>query len=148
MDTLAVPWCSSPLYQHGVSPNKIFDYMFAARPIVQASDASNDLVAQACCGITVRPADPWAFLQAIEAIRAMPLEDRTRRGTNGRGFVCRHHDIRMLAEQFLLTVAAPKSGRVKFRDGGREETSMEPSAEAVGDLEYLTGTKGLRRSVE
>jgi glycosyltransferase involved in cell wall biosynthesis len=102
MDALAVPWHANPLYQYGVSPNKIFDYMLAARPILQASDASNDLVTEAGCGFTVPPGDPQAFADAIGRLRALPAVERAKLGANGRRFVCEHHDFRDLAKRFLV----------------------------------------------
>jgi len=104
MDALAIPWHSSPLYRHGVSPNKVFDYMFAGRPILQASDASNDLVSDANCGFTVRPGDPAAFAAAIARLRALPPDMQRRLGMNGQRFVEQRHDFHVLAETFLASM--------------------------------------------
>lgn len=106
MDALMIPWRRSPLYRFGVSPNKLFDYMLAGRPILQACAASNDLVAEAGCGFTVEPEDPDAFAQAICRLRAMPAAERCQLGDNGRRFVMQHHDCRVLAGRFLDAVAA------------------------------------------
>src|SRR5262249_23675292 len=65
MDALAVPFHRSPLYRYGVSPNKLFDYMLAAKPILLAGDASNDLVADSQCGLTVEPDNPAAVADAV-----------------------------------------------------------------------------------
>lgn len=119
MDTLAVPWHSNPLYQFGVSPNKIFDYMFAARPILQASDASNDLVAQAGCGLTVTPGNPGLLASAISHIHGLPESERARLGVNGRKFVCQNHDFKDLAVQFLVAVDAVRCDNLSSVGGGR-----------------------------
>lgn len=105
MDALAVCWRRSPLYRYGVSPNKLFDYMAAGKPVLQASDAANDLVAQARCGLTVPPEDPLAFAEAVRRLRALPEVERRRLGTNGQHFVAEHHDYRVLAAAFLEGVA-------------------------------------------
>jgi glycosyltransferase involved in cell wall biosynthesis len=122
MDTLVVPWHPNPLYQYGVSPNKIFDYMFAARPILQASDASNDLVTEAQCGFTVAPGDPDLLASAISRMRRLPAPDRVRLGASGRKFVCQNHDFKNLSMQFLTAInvvgcasrAIPKGRAVGF----------------------------------
>ncbi|WP_431858209.1 glycosyltransferase family 4 protein [Azospirillum sp.] len=118
-DALVVSWARSPLYRYGISPNKIFDYMLAGRPVVQGSDASNDLVGDAECGITVAPDDPAALAQAILALRRMPVAERQRLGANGRRFVLQHHDYQVLAARFLQAVAptAGLGGRVASAQG-------------------------------
>lgn len=105
MDALAIAWHRSPLYRFGVSPNKIFDYMLAGKPIVQASEASNDLVAEAGCGFTVPPANPGALADAVLRMRRLPPTERQRLGENGRRFVLENHDYRILARRFLEAIS-------------------------------------------
>jgi glycosyltransferase involved in cell wall biosynthesis len=105
MDALAIPWHRSALYRFGVSPNKMFDYMLAGKPILQSSDASNDLVAEADCGFTVPPENPAAFAEAVLRLRELPLNERQRLGENAQRFVLQHHDYRILARRFLEAVA-------------------------------------------
>ncbi len=104
MDALTMPWRRSPLYRFGVSPNKMFDYMLAGRPIVQGCDASNDLVAQARCGITVPPEDPAAYADAIRRLIRLPPSERIRLGENGHRFVEQNHDYRILASRFIAAL--------------------------------------------
>lgn len=104
MDALAVPWRRNPLFRFGVSPNKVFDYMLAGKPVLQASDASNDIVSEACCGFTAAPDDPAAFAAAARQLLSLSAADRRRLGENGRRFVIEHHDCRTLARNFLVAV--------------------------------------------
>lgn len=94
----------SPLYAFGVSPNKVFDYMLSGMPIIQSIESPNDLVAEANCGVTIPPEDPHALADAIRRLRAMSCEQRRRLGPNGRHFVTRNHDYRVLARRFLDAV--------------------------------------------
>jgi glycosyltransferase involved in cell wall biosynthesis len=103
-DALAVPLYRSPLYRFGISLNKLFDYMLAGKPILQASDASNDLVAEAECGFTVEPENPAAFADAVLRLRALSEDERRRLGENGRRFVIENHDYAILARRFLEAV--------------------------------------------
>lgn len=119
MDLLAIAWCRSPLYRFGVSPNKIFDYMLAGKPVLQASDASNDLVEEAGCGMTVPAEDVCAFAEAVNRIRDLSPAERIRLGQNGRGFVQEHHDYRVLASQFLNALNA---------GGGNENRRLSEAA--------------------
>jgi glycosyltransferase involved in cell wall biosynthesis len=104
MDALAILWHRNPLYRFGVSPNKIFDYMLSAKPILQACEASNDLVAEASCGYTVPPEDPPAFADAVLQLARLSPEERQHRGENGRRFVLQNHDYGVLADRFLEAV--------------------------------------------
>ncbi len=106
MDALVTPWKRSPLYRFGISPNKMFDYMLAGRPIIQACDACNDLVAEGQCGFTVPPEDPAALADAILRLSRMPPPERLGLGENGQRFVLQNHDYRILASRFIAATAA------------------------------------------
>jgi glycosyltransferase involved in cell wall biosynthesis len=106
MDALVIPWRRSPLYKFGISPNKMFDYMLAGKPIIQGSDAANDPVTEAECGFTVFPEDPAVLAAAIMRLYRIPHSESQRLGENGRRFVSRHHDYKFLARRFLQAVAA------------------------------------------
>jgi len=105
VDVGVMPWFSSPLHVYGVSHNKVFDYMLAGRPVVQANETSHNLATEAECGIAVPPDDPAALAKAILALRGMSPAERQVLGTNGRRFVLQHHDYHLLASRFLQAVA-------------------------------------------
>ena len=104
MDALVIPWPRNPLYRYGVSPNKLLDYMLAARPILQASQASNDPVTDADCGFTIEPESPVALADAAARLQALPKEELQRMGENGRRYILANHDCRVLAQRFLTSV--------------------------------------------
>ncbi|QTP55164.1 glycosyltransferase family 4 protein [Billgrantia sulfidoxydans] len=87
------------LYRFGISMNKLFDYMAAARPVIIASAAVNDPVAEAGAGITVPPEDPLALAEAIKRLAALPPDERARMGRAGRAHVEAVYDYRILAER-------------------------------------------------
>jgi glycosyltransferase involved in cell wall biosynthesis len=96
-DACYVGYRRSPLYRFGVSPNKLFEYMAAGRPVIFAADAANQPVREADCGRTVAPEDPAGLAAAIRALIACSPAERTRLGTNARAYVERHHDYARLA---------------------------------------------------
>ena len=100
-DACYVGYHRSPLYRFGISPNKVFDYMAASRPIILAAEAANDVVGDAGCGLTVPPDDPAALADAIRRLRAMPAEELARLGSNGRAYVEREHTYPILARRYL-----------------------------------------------
>jgi glycosyltransferase involved in cell wall biosynthesis len=97
----------SPLYRFGICPNKLFDYMMSGRPIVQAHTASNDIVAEAGCGVTADPRDAGAIAEAIRTLETMPPESRDRMGAQGVAYVRNAHDYRTLASRFADIVDHP-----------------------------------------
>ncbi len=90
-----------PLFRFGVSPNKLMDYMMAAKPIIYAIEAGNDPVKEAGCGISVPPEDPQAIADAIRTLASMSVAEREAMGQRGKEYVMKHHDYKILAKQFL-----------------------------------------------
>ena len=101
MDALYIGWQNKPIYRFGVSPNKVFDYMMASKPVIHSVNASNDVVAESGCGITVPPENPEAIAEAIRQLAFMSENQREELGQRGRNHVLKHHDYRVLAQRFL-----------------------------------------------
>lgn len=101
MDALYLGWLLRDIYRFGISPNKILDYMMAARPVIHAVAAGNDPVAEAGCGLSVRPQQPAAVADAIRKMMRMDSPRLSAMGANGRRFVQERHDYRVLARSFL-----------------------------------------------
>ena len=101
MDVLYVGLQRQSLFRFGISPNKMFDYMMAAKPIIQAIEAGNNLVREADCGIDVEPDNKTEISKAILNLKAMSQEERIEMGENGRRFVLSHHTYQVLGKQFL-----------------------------------------------
>jgi glycosyltransferase involved in cell wall biosynthesis len=97
-DACYVGYRRSPLYRFGVSPNKLYEYMAAGRPILFAADAANQPVREADCGPTLAPEDPEALAAAIRALAVASPDERARLGANARAYVERRHDYARLAD--------------------------------------------------
>ena len=79
------------LFNYGVSPNKLFDYMMAARPVIYAVEASNDPVKDCGCGITVPAEDPKAVAEAVIKIKNLTDEEKREMGQKGKEYVLENH---------------------------------------------------------
>ena len=101
MDALYIGWRRSPLYRFGVSPNKLLDYLMAARPIIHGIEAGNDLVAEASAGISIEPENPQAIADAVKEMRKHSQEELTEMGESGKRFVMETHDYRVLSNKFI-----------------------------------------------
>lgn len=105
IDLAYIGWQRQPLYRFGIAPNKLIDYMMAARPILHAVEAGNDPVAEAGCGLTVAPEDPQAIAAGIEALRALPPQRLAELGQRGRAFALSNHTYPVLGQRFLTACA-------------------------------------------
>ena len=99
-DILILPLHRGGLYRWGDEPNKLFDYMAAARPIVIAVDVPSNPVAEAGAGLSVPAEDAAAMAHAIKTLLALLPQERWEMGLRGRRYVEAHHDMARLAERF------------------------------------------------
>jgi glycosyltransferase involved in cell wall biosynthesis len=101
MDALYIGWHKLSIYRFGICPNKLFDYMLSAKPVIHSVTAGNDLVQEALCGITVNAEDVDAITEAIKQISAMSKDKLKELGDNGQKYVVANHDYANLAQKFL-----------------------------------------------
>jgi glycosyltransferase involved in cell wall biosynthesis len=103
-DILFIGLRRCPLFRFGISPNKLIDYMMAGRPIIQAINAGNDMVAESECGISVPPEDPSAIANAVVQLIELGEAGRDRMGARARDYVLARHEYAVLARRFLEVV--------------------------------------------
>jgi glycosyltransferase involved in cell wall biosynthesis len=101
MDILISAGIKSKFYEYGVSPNKIFEYMYSKKPIVQSITTTVDLIKIANCGITVDAENADLLAKAIDKIYKMPKSKRAKLGENGYAYVVKNHNFSHLAKQFI-----------------------------------------------
>ena len=85
----------------GSYPNKVFDYMAAAKPIIIGIDGvARELIEDAGAGIYAEPENSEEFIKAIVTLKeASALCERY--GQNGRSFVTKHFARDVLAKEYL-----------------------------------------------
>ncbi|MEG2566642.1 MAG: glycosyltransferase, partial [Acinetobacter sp.] len=105
-DIAYIGWHLNPLYRFGISPNKLMDYMMAARPVVHAVTAGNDPVAEAGCGITVPSGDVEAIVNAVRCLTEFSAAERDAIGQLGREFILHNRTYTKLAQNFLSALSS------------------------------------------
>jgi glycosyltransferase involved in cell wall biosynthesis len=105
MDALYLGWRRQPLYRFGISANKLFDYMMAARPVIHSIDTGSDPVAESGCGVSCAAEDPAGIAEAVRQLLSRPLAERQLLGERGRNYVLRHHAYDTLGRRFLEVLA-------------------------------------------
>jgi glycosyltransferase involved in cell wall biosynthesis len=104
VDIATLGWQRVPIYRFGIAPNKLMDYMMAARPVLHAVQAGNDPVAEAGCGITVAPESATAMADGLRQLMALSPAQRAQMGQRGRAFVLAHHTYPVLAQRFIAAL--------------------------------------------
>jgi glycosyltransferase involved in cell wall biosynthesis len=103
-DILYVGFVKSEIHKHGISPNKLIDYMLAAKPIILSVDEKNGIVDKCNCGIVVPAEDSVSVYNAINRIVEMSKEERSEMGERGKKFAMADFDYHTLATNFIKKV--------------------------------------------
>ena len=103
-DACVLPYQDNPLFA-GALPNKAFDYLGAARPIVASAPAGEltRMVERAGCGVAVPPESGSALAGAIRELAA-DRDGARAMGERGRRYALDHYDRAALAARFVATV--------------------------------------------
>ena len=91
-----------PLYKFGVSQNKLTDYMLNCLPVLNATEAGNNLIDEVKCGFTIVPEN--AQILADTLIRFTDLDDRDKKnmGKNGREYALEHMNYKSISSRLLM----------------------------------------------
>jgi len=87
------------VFKYGISSNKLFDYMAAAKPIIFSVNAANNPVEEADCGISISPGNPQKMADAIIHLYQTSPEEREKMGQKGKEYVEKYHSIPVLVDK-------------------------------------------------
>lgn len=98
---------------YGRSPNKLYDYLAAGRPVLYSTTDPTTLVDTACAGLTFAPGDPRALAEAVLRLARMPASEREAMGRRGRAALEGQHDLAALGARLseLVGELASASGQ-------------------------------------
>lgn len=100
-DICYIGWNREKLYNYGVSPNKIYDYMHAEKPILHSIHLKEELVSLAQCGLRVEEENPEAIAQGVLDLYKLSPENRLSMGKKGKDFVLKNFTYGELAKRYL-----------------------------------------------
>ena len=86
-------------FRYGLSPNKLFDYFAAGKPVLMAA-AHPTLVDEAQAGIRFMPGDPVALTNAIVNMMDAPDAERAAMGARGRELVETEYSIGVITDRY------------------------------------------------
>jgi glycosyltransferase involved in cell wall biosynthesis len=96
-----IGFTKTDLYQFGVSPNKIFDYMAAKLPILMVLDSEDDIIERAQAGKNVRSGKTEDITNALLSLKELKPDQLKELGHNGRKYLEEHHVYESLAEKYV-----------------------------------------------
>ena len=101
-DILYIGGIKSELHKHGISPNKLIDYMLSAKPVIQSANVDeNNIVTRLSFGITVPAEDSEAVKDAVLKLATMSEEERKVMGERGRKYALDNLNYENLAQRYL-----------------------------------------------
>ena len=80
-----------PLFRFGVSPNKLFEYMYAGLPVLCAIEGEvGDMIRDANCGYVVKPDNPEDLAEKMIKLYSLSKRERLKMGQNGKRYIEKH----------------------------------------------------------
>lgn len=98
-DVLFLEGTSLDLFRFGLSPNKLFDYLAAGKPILSAISSKYDIIIENNCGI-VKSSDPEAVSSGIISLLNMPKNEYDEMCHNARKTAL-EYDFRILTQRLI-----------------------------------------------
>lgn len=101
-----------PLYKYGMSPNKMYEYLASAKPIIFSGNVVNDMVKEANAGVSVEAENSKMLKDGILSLQKMTIEEREVLGKNGRKYVEENYDTKILSkkiEKIILNLLEDKN---------------------------------------
>jgi len=90
----------TPLFSFGVSPNKLFDYLSAALPVIcNVPGEVAQMLAESGGGLQVTDGSGAALAAGIRKFMSLSCDERRRMGAAGRDWVRRDHSREVLGER-------------------------------------------------
>jgi len=100
VDVCYIGWEHRKIYKYSISANKIFDYMYSAKPILHSFSGEGDLIKEANCGVSVSAENPNAIADGILKLYNLLPEQRNKLGENGKNYLLKNHTYKHIANRF------------------------------------------------
>lgn len=90
------------LHKWGVSPNKLFDYLYSKKPVLYSLDSGKyNPIKNSNSGISFEPGVSQELVKAILKFSTLSKVERENMGENARRHVLTHHDYSKLADKLI-----------------------------------------------
>ena len=100
-DLCIMSWRDMPLYEYGISPNKMVDYLVAGKPILNAFNGYRDILEEYHCGKYVDANDSRELAEAIITFSKLDKDKLQQMGDNGKRYAMEQMNFSYLACKLL-----------------------------------------------
>lgn len=98
-DALYIGALDTDLYKYGVSPNKLFEYFNAKKPVLFSINSDFQPVEEANSGIVLQPENPQMLAEAMVELSKKTLKQREKLGQNGYEYAHEHFTYEKIAKK-------------------------------------------------
>lgn len=99
-DICYIGWHDEKIYRHGISANKIFDYMYSGKPILHSFSIKDNIIQKAHCGLTVEPENSEKIKEAILQLSSYSIKELDSMGNNAKRYVIENHSYNNLYKMY------------------------------------------------
>jgi glycosyltransferase involved in cell wall biosynthesis len=99
-DACFIGWKDSSLYNYGIAANKLFDYLYAGKPILHSYSGKFDPIFRYGAGVTVPAENSSSIAMAALQLRNMSEADRKSMGEKGHQAAMAEHEYAVLARKY------------------------------------------------
>lgn len=103
-DICVICWKSIGLYRYGIAANKIFDYLYSGRPVINAYSGQYDVISRYQAGVVTPAEDPQTLAKAILELKQLGANQLEKLGGNGRVKVRENHEYGRVAIQLSKVI--------------------------------------------
>jgi glycosyltransferase involved in cell wall biosynthesis len=94
------------IHKYGISCNKLYEYMYAGKPVLGSYSAGHDPVVASGCGFTIKPGNPVKLASTLKTMLADNFP-RIETGAKGRAYFEETHHFSKVAETLIEKVINP-----------------------------------------
>jgi glycosyltransferase involved in cell wall biosynthesis len=104
-DAAVMPLTGAGVFAYAVSPNKLFDYLAAKKPVLcTVPGETAELIEKHHCGYASPPEDGKGLANNVRRLLSLPARERDQMGENGYTLILNHYSRHKLADQLRETI--------------------------------------------
>ena len=101
VDLLILAWKDTPLYRYGIGANKLSEYLWSGKPVLNFYRGFDDPVEISGCGLSCSHADSQNAVNWVQSLLDEGADAQAMFGTKAKQFAREHYDYSDVAFRFL-----------------------------------------------